>query len=137
MDFESETFVVPLRANGAATSNGAGIGRAGDPALTLGADRSAAVAFQSRVAADPLSTRGSTYTHEGATFRLRNCAGLPPRRLTPRECERLQGFPDGWTAIAYRGKPTADGPRYRAIGNSMAAPVMRWILHRVRATRFQ
>src|SRR3546814_769262 len=41
------------------------------------------------------------------------------RRLTPRECERLQGFPDDWTAIQYRGKPAADGPRYKALGNSM------------------
>ena len=53
------------------------------------------------------------------------------RRLTPRECERLQGFPDDWTAINFRGKPAADGPRYKAIGNSMAVPVMRWILQRI------
>jgi len=56
----------------------------------------------------------------------------PPRRLTPRECERLQGLPADWTAIEFRGKPAADGPRYRAIGKSMAAPVMRWILDRIR-----
>lgn len=49
------------------------------------------------------------------------------RRLTPRECERLQGFPDDWTAVTYRKKPAADGPRYKAIGNSMAVNVMRWI----------
>jgi DNA (cytosine-5)-methyltransferase 1 len=54
------------------------------------------------------------------------------RRLTPRECERLQGFPDDYTLIPYRGKPAADGPRYRAIGNSMAVPVMRWIGQRMR-----
>lgn len=54
------------------------------------------------------------------------------RRLTPRECERLQGFPDDYTLIPYRGKPAADGPRYRAIGNSMAVPVMRWIGERMR-----
>jgi len=53
------------------------------------------------------------------------------RRLTPRECERLQGFPDDYTLIPYRGKPAADGPRYRAIGNSMAVPVMRWIGRRI------
>jgi DNA (cytosine-5)-methyltransferase 1 len=53
------------------------------------------------------------------------------RRLIPIECERLQGFPDNWTAIQYRGKPAADGPRYRAIGNSMAVPVMRWIGERI------
>ena len=49
------------------------------------------------------------------------------RRLTPRECERLQGFPDDYTLIQYRGKDAADGPRYKAMGNSMAVPVMRWI----------
>ena len=57
-------------------------------------------------------------------------AGSVVRRLTPRECERLQGMPDHWTRIPYRGKPAdqcPDGPRYKAIGNSMAVPVMRWI----------
>jgi len=49
------------------------------------------------------------------------------RRITPRECERLQGFPDDHTQIPYRNKPAADGPRYKALGNSMAVPVMRWI----------
>jgi DNA (cytosine-5)-methyltransferase 1 len=53
------------------------------------------------------------------------------RYLTPRECERLQGFPDDWTAIPYRGKPASDGPRYKAIGNSMAVPVMKWIGERI------
>ena len=56
---------------------------------------------------------------------------LGVRRLTPRECERLQGFPDGWTDVPYRGKPAADGPRYRSLGNSMAVPVMRWIGERI------
>ena len=56
------------------------------------------------------------------------------RRLTPRECERLQGFPDDYTAIPWRGKPAdqcPDGPRYKALGNSMAVPVMAWIGRRV------
>jgi DNA (cytosine-5)-methyltransferase 1 len=53
------------------------------------------------------------------------------RRLTPRECERLQGFPDDYTLIPFRGKPAADGPRYKAIGNSMAVPVIRWIGQRI------
>ena len=54
------------------------------------------------------------------------------RRLTPRECERLQGFPDDWTAIdRLGGKPAADSPRYKAIGNSMAVNVMRWIGRRI------
>jgi site-specific DNA-cytosine methylase len=56
------------------------------------------------------------------------------RRLTPKECERLQGFPDDWTKIPYRNKPAEqcpDGPRYKACGNSMAVPVMRWIGERI------
>jgi DNA (cytosine-5)-methyltransferase 1 len=53
------------------------------------------------------------------------------RRLTPTECERLQGFPDGYTDIKPRGKDTPDGPRYKALGNSMAVPVMRWIGERI------
>lgn len=58
------------------------------------------------------------------------------RRLTPLECERLQGFEDGWTRIPWKGKPASecpDAPRYRAIGNSMAVPVMRWIGERIDA----
>lgn len=54
------------------------------------------------------------------------------RRLTPRETARLQGFSDTHTAITYRGKPAADGPQYRAHGNSMAVPVIRWIMDRMR-----
>lgn len=53
------------------------------------------------------------------------------RRLTPREAERLQGFPDDYTAITYRGKPAADGPRYKALGNSFAVPVVRWVGKRI------
>jgi DNA (cytosine-5)-methyltransferase 1 len=53
------------------------------------------------------------------------------RRLMPIECERLQGFPDNFTDIMPNGKPTADGPRYKALGNSMAVNVMRWIGQRI------
>jgi len=56
------------------------------------------------------------------------------RRLTPTECERLQGFPDGYTAIPYKGKPDdkcPDGPRYKALGNSWAVPCARWIFERI------
>jgi DNA (cytosine-5)-methyltransferase 1 len=84
--------------------------------------------------ADPISANEArTFSHAG-----NNCSKLHNvvadiRRLTPLECERLQGFPDGWTKITYHGKPAADGPRYRAIGNSMAVPVMRWIGKRIDA----
>jgi DNA (cytosine-5)-methyltransferase 1 len=76
--------------------------------------------------------------HDTANIRSSNggssrsyVASSAVRRLTPRECERLQGFPDDYTVIAYRGKPAADGPRYKALGNSMAVPVLRWILTRI------
>jgi DNA (cytosine-5)-methyltransferase 1 len=55
------------------------------------------------------------------------------RRLTPVECARLQGFPDTYLDIPYRGKPACDGPKYKALGNSMAVPVMRWIGERIAA----
>ena len=55
------------------------------------------------------------------------------RRLTPRECERLMGFPDDYTLIPFRGRPAADGPRYRALGNSIAVPVLAWIARRIEA----
>ena len=57
--------------------------------------------------------------------------GMQVRRLTPTECERLQGFPDGYTLVPHRGKPAADGPRYKSLGNSMAVPVMAWIGRRI------
>lgn len=60
------------------------------------------------------------------------------RRLVCEECERLQGFPDGYTAIPWRNKPAGDcpdGPRYKALGNSMAVPVMRWIGGRIMKTQ--
>jgi DNA (cytosine-5)-methyltransferase 1 len=62
--------------------------------------------------------------------------GMAVRRLTPEECESLQGFPRGFTQIPYRKKPAhqcPDGPRYKALGNSMAVPVMRWIGERIQA----
>jgi DNA (cytosine-5)-methyltransferase 1 len=61
-------------------------------------------------------------------------SGVSVRRLTPRECERLMGFPDDFTRIPYRGKPAdncPDGPRYAALGNSIAIPVLKWIGDRI------
>lgn len=63
--------------------------------------------------------------------RMHVIADVAVRRLTPRECERLQGFPDDYTLVPVRNKPAADGPRYKALGNSMAVPVMRWIGARI------
>lgn len=116
-DYKDATDLVAYPINtqlglrGPDTSNsrreGLGIGNEGDPAYTLQAAHSHAVA-----------------------------SNLSVRRLTPTECERLQGFPDGFTQIPWRGKEPEncpDGPRYKALGNSMAVPVMRWIGERIQA----
>jgi site-specific DNA-cytosine methylase len=60
-------------------------------------------------------------------------AGLRRGMADPRECERLQGFPDDYTLVPYRGRAACDGPRYRAIGNSMAVNVMSWVGQRIAA----
>ena len=76
---------------------------------------------------------GTSYTLT-TTDRHAVSDGLQVRRLTPTECERLQGFPSNHTLIPWRGKPAAecpDSPRYKAVGNSMAVPVMRWIGERI------
>lgn len=57
--------------------------------------------------------------------------GMAVRRLTPTECERLQGWQDGYTDILYNGKPASDTARYKALGNGMAQPVPRWIMKRL------
>lgn len=118
VDFESETFVVAgtLNANGKAAGSATqqdaegGLLVAQEVADTITAnwDRSkGAIAGNSAGLLNPIIQR------------------LAVRRLMPVECERLQGFSDGYTAITYRRRPAADGPRYKAIGNSMAVNVMR------------
>lgn len=98
---------------------------AGGPCHPLPAHGHApALAFHARQDPDsgpvthPLDTDG---------FSIGIQTGWAVRRLSPTECERLQAFPDGYTAIPYRGKIAADGPRYKALGNSMSTNVMRWI----------
>jgi len=74
-----------------------------------------------------MGTPGSSVNASGPTVMV----DMAVRRLTPIECERLQGFPDNYTDIQLKGKPTPDGPRYKALGNSMAVPVMNWIGRRI------
>jgi DNA (cytosine-5)-methyltransferase 1 len=77
-----------------------------------------------------LSCSASDVNHTGAVY----SPTMAVRRLTPVECERLQGFPDNYSQIPWKGKPASecpDGPRYKACGNSMAVPVMRWIGERI------
>lgn len=133
---------------------GLGIGADGDPAFTLLANHPHMVAFGSGsgpIAMGDLNAHTAICRNVCPTLK---CGGdgamvasetadkimeanpMLVRRLTPLECERLQGFPDGHTLIGWKGKPAEecpDGPRYKAIGNSMAVPVMRWIGKRIAA----
>ena len=100
-----------------------------DMTQTLQAKNQMAVAFggdiartlQARHDSSPCADRGMDVVAQA----------MAVRRLTPKECERLQGFPDNYTDIKPKGKATPDGPRYKALGNSMAVPVMAWIGKRI------
>jgi DNA (cytosine-5)-methyltransferase 1 len=103
----------------------------GDPCHTLakGAD-APAIAFDARQSnvvqygekTGPLDTCG---------FTMGVHTTIAVRRLMPVECERLMAFPDNYTAIPHRGKPAADGPRYKALGNSWAVNCARWVGARI------
>ncbi len=115
-----------------------------NPTLSLfdqGDTRATTVAVAFHPTQDPISsTDGSTHCMGTGSSRgdatIAVAQSMTVRRLTPRECERLQGFPDDWTMIPYRGKPAEqcpDGPRYKALGNSMACNCMAWIGERIAA----
>jgi len=104
--------------------------KAGDPCHPLAAGAHApAIAFGGQM------STVQTDVDLSQTLQRKNpqaaAVGMQVRRLTPRECERLQGFPDDYTLIPHRGKPAADGPRYKALGNSWAAPCAAWIGRRI------
>ena len=114
--------------------NGMGLGSDGDPMFTLETRQPHGVAQSvgSDVTAGTLrANQGSGWRSNGTPVEGVAIQGMAVRRLTPRECERLQGFPDNYTAVTYRKKPASDGPRYKALGNSMAVPVMAWIGQRI------
>lgn len=90
-------------------------------AFQSGADR-----YNGRLTGDVAATLG-TQSGDGISSGPSVLSTVGVRRLTPRECERLQGFPDDYTAIP----KAADGPRYKALGNSKAVPVVRWIGKRI------
>lgn len=86
-------------------------------------------------ASPTLRAMGHAASHPNAGGQLAVATSWAVRRLTPRECERLQGFPDDYTLIPYRRGMSADGPRYKALGNSMAVNVMEWIGQRIEIIR--
>ena len=123
-------------------ANGSGVGE--ELAHTVDTTGPEAVAYAVRMRAGcagggkgPLiqeGVSGTLATGNDQTLFAPDSTGYIVRRLTPLECERLQGMPDNHTLVPYRGKlaeECPDGPRYKAIGNSMAVPVMRWIGERM------
>lgn len=118
IDYESETLIA--RGEGFDASED-GTGR-GTPIVPVAFDARQSDVLQYGERTSPLDTDGhSMAVHVRAQV----------RRLTTLECCRLQGFPDTYLDIEYRGKPAADGPKYKALGNSMAVPVVRWIGRRI------
>ena len=108
-----------------------GVGEPGDPSYAVSTTSAPAVAF---------TNRGETVEGAHETLRAASHGALPMvqdawsvRRLMPIECERLQGWPDGWTALRANGKPIKDDPRYRMIGNGVVKNVARWIGRRLLA----
>lgn len=144
MDFESETFVTSYRTTGYGT-----VYEEGDrvATLTTNTDRCANVLAVGVVlrgreggatieCGDDLAhaLRSSQGGSDKPFAMVNDGSSLHVRRLLPVECERLQGFPDGYTDIPWRGRPgSPDGSRYKALGNSMAVPVMHWIGQRIEA----
>ena len=132
-----------FRSPDADPSTGCGIGDEGEAMFTISKTNSHAVAQPIALAENTIGRKpenggnGDGFTDGGPMYTL-NASGvhgvaqaMAVRRLTPVECERLQGFPDRYTDIQPKGKATPDGPRYKALGNSMAVPVMAWIGKRI------
>ena len=137
IDWETETFVTVKQEPIAFYAN-----QSGDTALGMSLPgvppvrrtQPIAVAFQEsqsgcREYPKAGSLRSNGPGHDPVGTRIRE--GMAVRRLTPRECERLQGFPDDYTLIPVGKKMAADGPRYKALGNSMAVPCMKWLGQRI------
>lgn len=124
------------------TGNGIGVRKDAMPTVTTRGPDAAAYLLRVRGGKDggrkgalfQEERSGTLATSNDQTLFVTDSDGWCIRHLTPRECERLQGMPDDHTKIPWKGKPAdecPDGPRYKAIGNSMAVPVMRWIGERV------
>ncbi len=101
----------------------------------LGSTQTPAVAFQTRIARNgrgqPKEITDALTSSEDSKPHVAGSMGV--RRLTPLECERLQGFPDDWTRYAADGSEISDSARYRMLGNAVSVPVVEWILRRLNA----
>lgn len=128
-------FAIQERAVSTGSSGPDGIGCREELAYTLEArNKVQAVSMRGReggATAELSDVPSALRASKGGGDKAHVLNAMQVRRLTPRECERLQGFPDDYTLVPFRGKPAADGPRYKALGNSMAVPVIRWIGERI------
>ena len=118
---------------------GTGVGEDGDPAYAV-TSNGQAVAIQERMETQPAenSQNGKGWKDDGSAFAMESrtkpqsiADGMMVRRITPLEAERLMGYRDGYTAVEYRGKPMADDPRYRLLGNSICINVLEYIGERI------
>jgi hypothetical protein len=124
--------------NGDGAGNGLGVGKPGDPAPTVTTGGRHAVAAadcrghkEANGAPGALCPKGATGCSPGRQGPLRT--GCVVRRLTPTECERLQGLPDGWTALGAGGETISDTRRYQMLGNSVAVPCVSYVLSNIAA----
>lgn len=122
------------------SQNGLGIGEETDPSFTLDRTGAQAVAIQGNMIgrADTAGPQGKGYTGEGEPMFTLTKTDIHAvanksivRRLTPTECERLQGFEDSWTKFDAEGKEQADSHRYKQLGNAVAVPVVEFIIERL------
>lgn len=131
-------FIFDPKGGGKQTTLGMSFDRVG----ALGTTKTPAVAFSckdsgadaSDEVAPTMRAMGHRESHANAGGQLAVASPsgqIGVRRLMPVECERLQGVPDDYTAIEFRGKPAADGPRYKALGNAMSVPPIAWIGRRI------
>ena len=148
LDPNGETFIpIDLRqsSRGATMTNnrragstggapGVGVGEAGEPAFTVSA-RGQAVAYRTSGNCGVTEQGDRTAALNCATDPTQNIVGVQMgvRRLTPTECERLQGLPDQWTRYGASGKEISDSRRYQMIGNAGAVPVLEWLGRRIMA----
>lgn len=117
---------------------GIGIGEPGDPSFTVCDSHTPAIAFQPRIARNgrgqPKDTVDALVGSDSGVHgdsKPHVAGGSGVRRLTPRECERLQGFPDDWTRYGADGQELSDSARYRMLGNAVSVPVVAWIARRI------
>jgi DNA (cytosine-5)-methyltransferase 1 len=128
-----------FRSPDADASTGCGIGDEGEAMFTITKMHSHAVAYTTKLHNTQSNNAGKIFEERVTCLDANSpppalLTAMQVRRMTPVECERLQGFPDGYTAIPWRKKPAdqcPDGPRYKALGNSWAVPVVAWIGRRI------